>query len=84
MWIIHIKLKCFKWKFFLGSGHKGKENISVDNLTDLWQNKISELYIENNVYVYVNRQTFVWVIDYIWEKYIWYWKRIIGIFHFFN
>ena len=27
--------------------------------TDLGQNKISELYIEINVYVYVNRQTFV-------------------------
>ena len=24
-----------------------------------------------------NRQTFVWVYDYIWEKYIWIWRKII-------
>ena len=31
----------------------------ANNWTDLRKNKISELYIKNNVYVYVNRQTFV-------------------------
>ena len=31
----------------------------ANNWTDLWKNKISELYIKNNVYVYVNRQRFV-------------------------
>ena len=55
----------------------------ANNWTDLWKNKISELYIKNNVYVYVNRQTFVWGLDYIWKKYIWNWRKIIGIFHFF-
>ena len=38
----------FNWIFFLGSSHKGKENISMDNWTDLGQNKISELYIRKN------------------------------------
>ena len=55
----------------------------ANNWTDLRKNKISELYIKNNVYVYVNRQTFVWGLDYIWKKYIWNWRKIIGIFHFF-
>ena len=52
--------------------------------TDLGQNKISELYIKINVYVYVNRQTFVWVFDYISGKYIWNWRKIVGIFHVFH
>ena len=59
-------------KLFLGSSHKKKENIHIDNWTDfLWQNKIGELYIKND-FVYVYRQTFVWVFDYMsaWEKYI--------------
>ena len=38
------------------------------------------------MFTYVNRQTFVWVFNYIQsgKKYIWNWRNIFGILHFFD
>ena len=45
--LIRIKLKSFSWeeKLFLGQEKKKYK----DNWTDLWENKIGELCIKNNI-----------------------------------
>ena len=45
--LIHIKLKCFSWEEKLLLGQEKREY--KDNWPDLWENKIGELCMKNNI-----------------------------------
>ena len=72
MWFIHIKLKSFCWEEKLFIEYEKREYIY--NWRDFFGKikLVNTSYIKNNCcnYVYVNRQTSVWVFNYMsfWEK----------------